>query len=63
VLFFVLGAGSVLLLKRSPVPSIPQGWIDVKPADTAVLFDMTAMNVDITPPTPGKIEGRIKFLQ
>lgn len=57
---FALGAASVLYLKR---PSVPQGWITVIPDSSPTLFDMAAMKEDIPPPEPGKLEGRVKFLQ
>jgi len=57
---FVLGAVSVLYLKRS---SIPQDWITIVPDTSPTLFDMAVMKRDIPPPEPGKLEGRVKFLQ
>lgn len=59
VLFFVLGAGLVLFLKTT---SIPQRWMNAIPDTSPVLFDMAAMKDDIPPPNPGKLEGRVKFL-
>src|SRR5271170_2457216 len=57
---FALGAASVLYLKKS---SVPQGWIFIVPDTSATLFDMAAMKTDIPPPEPGKLEGRVKFLE
>jgi hypothetical protein len=60
VVAFVLGAASVLYLKRS---SISQDWITIIPDTSPTLFDMAVMKTDIPPPEPGKLEGRIKFLE
>jgi len=60
VLSFVLGAGLVLFLKKATVPA---GWIAIVPDREAVLFDEAAMKDDIPPPSAGKPEGRVKFLQ
>jgi hypothetical protein len=57
---FVLGAASVLYLKKS---SILQGWITIVPDRSPTLFNMAVMKTDIPPPQPGKLEGRVKFLQ
>jgi hypothetical protein len=61
VVFFALGATCMYLVKR-PSPSVPQDWITVIPDAFPVLFDMSAMNIDIPAPSPGKIEGQVKYL-
>ena len=60
IVAFILGAASVLYLKRS---SVPQGWISIIPDASPTLFNMATMKTDIPPPEPGKLEGRIKFLE
>lgn len=57
---FALGVTSAIYVKRS---TVPQGWITVIPDDSPTLFDIAAMKEDIPPPQPGKLEGKVKFLQ
>jgi hypothetical protein len=57
---FALGVGSSFYLRRS---SVPQGWLVIIPDSSPTLFDIAAMKDDIPPPEPGRLEGKIKFLQ
>jgi hypothetical protein len=60
---FILGATFVLFVKRAPDSTIPKDWITIIPDRNPTLFDISAMKSDIPPPQPGKLEGRVKFLE
>ena len=63
VVSFITGAVCMFLLMRQPAASVPKDWIKIVPAETPVLFDMTAIRHDIPMPTPGTIEGTAKYLE
>jgi hypothetical protein len=62
ILAFLLGAMSILLLRRASNSSVPQGWMNIVPATDPVMFDMAAIKSDIPVPKPGRLSGRVKFL-
>ena len=62
IVSFALGAASVLLLRKTPNASMQESWINTVPAVNPVMFDLPAIRSDVPVPKPGKLEGRVKFL-
>lgn len=60
---FIFGAASILYLQHTASPTLTKGWITVIPDSSPTLFDMAVIKIDIPPPEPGKLEGRVKFLE